>query len=431
MKNILKTAVIPIVAALVACVVLFLVALIPQSAIQKNASVAAGELVSQPQWPTVLNTGDPTYRMDNYTDSQIMMQSYNLNISNPRSVLTNPKHISDSDGNNMAYALDEVVNGGADNEISYVRYWMGFRIFVRPLMLFGSYFTIRKIAAFVFYFLMMMALIAVAKTVDVKTALCFGVSLILVNPAIISQSLQFSCTFMLVFLFVLYICIRCNRMNAVFAFCIFGVLTQFFDFYTTPIVTFGIPVLIYLVATRETQKPIWIALKTFFAWIYGYVMMWFMKLLLVTMFTDINGFQDGFHRFAERTGILAAPGSQDSYSAVGALKAVCHTVFQEVAVRYVFIVVSIMALTCIAVIWIKQKSAGFLHACPLLLVGILPLVWFMVAAEATSIHAWFQYRSVAVSFMVLFLLILQTVSAIKGGLGSHPPDCLDREQIPD
>lgn len=120
MKTVSKFLLIPLIAAIIACFLFFLVALIPQSTIQQNAAQSARELVSQPQWMTVLNSGDPSYTMDNYTDSQIILQSYNLTISNLESILSNPKHISEIDNTNMALALDEVVNQGAENETNYV-----------------------------------------------------------------------------------------------------------------------------------------------------------------------------------------------------------------------------------------------------------------------------------------------------------------------
>ena len=223
----------PFAAAILGCILFFVVSLIPQSAIQSNASQSAKELTSQSQWPTVLNTGDKSYTMDNFTDSQIIMQSYNLNSQNSSSILENPKHISEQDSSNMALALDEVVNQGAENEISYSRYWMGFRLYVRPLLLACSYFEIRKLIAAIFFALFISVIIVISKKVNTKIALCFGLAIIPCNPAIISQSLQFSCTFLLAFLFVIYVCLSKNVSNHILVtFCAFGVLTQFFDFYT-------------------------------------------------------------------------------------------------------------------------------------------------------------------------------------------------------
>ncbi|MBP3305899.1 MAG: hypothetical protein J6L24_08015 [Oscillospiraceae bacterium] len=135
---------------------------------------------------------------------------------------------------------------------------MGFRIFIRPLLRIGSYFTIRKIAAAVFWVLPFGAIIPVAKKVNTKTAMCFGIPLTLLYPSIIAQSLRFSCTFLLTFVFILYLCC-CRQPKYVrpeFSFCVFGVLTRLFDFYTTPVIIWGIPVPIYLTMDTGSPKPL-------------------------------------------------------------------------------------------------------------------------------------------------------------------------------
>lgn len=408
MKTVSKFLLIPLIAAIIACFLFFLVALIPQSAIQQNAAQSARELVSQPQWMTVLNSGDPSYTMDNYTDSQIILQSYNLTISNLESILSNPKHISEIDNTNMALALDEVVNQGAENETNYVRYWMGFRMFVRPLLLIGSYYDIRKIVAITFFVLLFAALIGITKRVNAKTAMCLGLAMTLVNPAIVSQSLQFSCTFILTFLFILYICyFKRENIRLEFIFCAFGVLTQLFDFYTTPIITYGIPVLVCLMIDNNTPKPILTIVKTSLSWLYGYASMWLIKLLLVTMFTDINGFADGFLRLAQRTGIVIMEEAADKYNSIGALKAVWKTVFPGTVGKIIFCAIIILTLVKMGIIWYKCGGKELLNKSILLLIAALPIVWFIFTAQPTYIHAWFQYRSLIVTFFGLALFIFR------------------------
>ena len=42
---------------------------------------------------------------------------------------------------------------------------------------------------------------------------------------------------------------------------------------------------------------------------------------------------------------------------------------------------------------------------PLLLLASLPVIWFMVAAQPTANHHWFQYRSIAATFWAGFLYL--------------------------
>lgn len=414
MKKIITLALLPFAAAILGCILFFVVSLIPQNAIQYNASQAAKELTSQDQWPMVLNTGDRTYKMDNYTDSQIIMQSYNLTSENLSSILTNPKHKSEQVPNNMALALDEVVNRGAENEMSYCRYWMGFRIYVRPLLIACSYYDIRKLIAAIFFTLLFSAIIVISKKVNVKTALCFGLAIIPFNPAIISQSLQFSCTFLLMFLFVMYVCLSIKNplKNILVTFCAFGVLTQFFDFYTTPLVTYGFPILIMLSMNTIVTNKLLTLVKTFFAWLYGYVAMWIVKLLFTTLFTDVNGFADGFYRFAERTGIVIQEGWEKYYDVAGAFKAVLNTVLPGGLKIFLFPFL-IMICVSLGVIFFKRKFKCALNDIAPFVVATLPLVWYACSAQPTYIHAWFQYRTLSVTVFGVFLMVAYAISLFR------------------
>ena len=48
-----------------------------------------------------------------------------------------------------------------------------------------------------------------------------------------------------------------------------------------------------------------------------------------------------------------------------------------------------------------------------LIVMLLPLVWYAVAAQPSCIHAWFQYRSLAVLFFGAFLFISRAAVILK------------------
>lgn len=394
----------PIITAFVSIGLFFCVSLIPQSAIQEHAALSAQELLTQYQWQYVINHGDSTYIMDHYTDAQILMQSYNLTITDPASILSNPKHVSET--GNMINALDEVVNQGVENEMNYVRYWMGFRIFVRPLLMVCSYFEMRKFLALCFFVIMVASLLVVSKLRDIKTALALGISVAFMNPSVISHSLQFSCCFMLSFVF-LYVLLygEKRKWDMTVLFCLFGTITQLFDFYTTPIITWGVPVLTLLVADDYAGRRLSTAGKTLLAWFYGYVCMWLLKLLLVSVFTDINGFLDGFASFAERIGIVMTEGLEDKYDVGNALLAVKDVAFPGAAGKLCIGAFSVAVLVkAILLLKVGNKRSLF-SAGVFLLIAVVPFVWFVCTAQPTTIHAWFQYRSIVVTAYALLLFV--------------------------
>lgn len=406
LKKIIPFLALPILLAVIISLLFLAVSLIPQSAIQQNAARSAKQLLLQSQWPTVINTGEKSYMLDNYTDSQIIMQSYNLTIQNPKSIFSNPKHISQREPDNMAVALSEVVEGGATNETSYIYYWMGFRAFVRPMLLFGSYFDIRKVVAVLFWVLLSTALVSVTKKAGAGTAICLGASVALVNPAIASQSLQFSSLFLLTALFLIYLCyFKKENTPLGLVFCGFGVLTQIFDFYTIPITTFGLPILVwwFLEQNRSAKEKWVIGGKSLLGWVWGYGFSWLLKLLFATCFTGINAFKEGFSSFAGRTGIVVVESLKDKYDVIKAWRTAWTTVFQGNFGKLVLALMALLVIAVAIVIWRKKGYKGLLERSFPVVVAALPILWYAIAAQPTVIHAWFQYRALTVMFFGVFL----------------------------
>lgn len=298
MKKLVKCLLIPAIIAVLGSVLLLAASVVPTRFIQKNAERSAQQLISMPQRPYVINVDNFEYIMDNYTDSQILMQSYELRCTKPSTIYSNPKHVAvDGSGEiNMPKAFSEVVSG-AECETNYTRYWMGFRAYIRPLLMFGSYFDIRRIMALVYFSLIIITSIAVYKRRGGRVTACLAASVLILNPAVVSHSLQFSICFIMAFIFTLYLLAKEKSGKTVyfpFVFGVFGALTQFFDFYTTPIITYGIPMLILLSSPAFEEKRISVTLKSLLSWFWGYVGMWLIKMPLGSLTASENGFASAF-----------------------------------------------------------------------------------------------------------------------------------------
>lgn len=411
MKKILKVAALPFIVSAIVLIMFLLAALIPQKAILANAETSADQLFSHHQWEIVFNKGDPTYELDLYTDTMIIMQSYNMNMDDPSSILRNPRHISEKNEWNLAIALNELIREGAENESNYSRYWMGFRLVFRPLLLIGDYYTVRKIVAAVFFILMVLCAALIGKRYGIKGALCFGIPMALMNPAVISHSLQFSCDFILAFVFMLFVLLAdLKKIGIPVMFCAFGVLTQLFDFYSTPLITYALPLILILVTDEFADKRWKTTLTALAAWGYGYVFMWISKMICTTLFTDINGFREAFNSFAGRVGIRIDPSLAENYDAVKALRLVYNNIFIDNIGNAIFLALAVASVAAVVVSFMTRTKREALSLCVFLFIAVLPLLWFAVAAQPTVIHYWFQYRTVIVAFAALFVYLTYAYS---------------------
>ena len=108
-----------------------------------------------------------------------------------------------------------------------------------------------------------------------------------------------------------------------------GMITMYFDFYTVPLITFGLPMIYLCLMFLEREKPIrikWV-LKRFAAWMAGYGLMWIAKLTLTSALTPVNALVQGFGAFAERVGIQKEESLTNYYSVETASKAVGEVIF--------------------------------------------------------------------------------------------------------
>ncbi|MBE6894642.1 MAG: hypothetical protein E7483_03495 [Ruminococcaceae bacterium] len=410
MKNkILKYITLPFIAGVIGMLLLFAVSLIPQSMVQKNASASAHQLDADEITPRYINFWDWSYGFDNHTDTLIVMESYNLETF--QDALLNPyRNVQKYEGEEtyISDAFIERVDEGADNDTIYVRYWQGFRIFIRPMLMVFPYFQLRQVVSWVFFGLMFFMLAALAERKGVFASLCIGLAIIFVNPSIISHSLQFTPCFIISFAAILFLLFTENlTFDRGFAFCAFGMMTQYFDFYTAPIATCGLPLLVWLMIDESSRCKYKTILKSFAAWAYGYASLWLVKLVMVTLFTDYNGLADGLGSFIRRIGVKPTENVSGEFTPVGAFIAAWDMVTPgatgAIALAALAFIVAVSAL----IIWKKQGIARLLDSAAYLAVAALPIIWFSVASQPTTIHAYFQYRPLVVFFAGIFLFALE------------------------
>lgn len=380
---------------------LLLCACLPQRPIDAHVKDAALALGSEGAYHRVFDTA-PTAQLDNYTDAIIMDVSRGTTASRISSILTNPVH-RDAEDPVEALAIYAGQEADARESFFYPRYWMGFRVLTRTALVFLNYLQIRRYLGFLLLGLMLLAVLSVAKRADGRAAFFFGLSLLLVRPQVICHSLQFSCCFFLALLGMLAVprLRRSRRWEGLF-FMELGLLVMYFDFYTVPLLSFGLPmVYLCLLDAREGESLSWRrVLADLGLWMGGYLLMWLAKLTLATVFTSENAFESGFSTllmWAGGKGTGAAP------SPLRALTALRHAVTVDTPGALIWA----GALVCGLLLLGLCAWKGRLRPRPLqeqgilLCLALLPLVWFLATARPTEAHAWFQYRSIALSYWAL------------------------------
>ena len=171
--------------------------------------------------------------------------------------------------------------------------------------------------------------------------------------------------------------------------------------------------LLLLETGRQPERSLRQTLRCCGAWLYGYAAMWLCKLALTGMFTDINGLEDGFSSLSGRLGVKVVEGFEEYYSAARALKSVWGTAFPgSLTIPTALLFTAAVVISGLVYLLRGSRAERGLAASELI-VMLLPLVWYAVAAQPSCIHAWFQYRSLAVLFFGAFLFISRAAVILK------------------
>ena len=412
---------IPALLALAGLLFLWAATWIPGRWLRENVKESALQLADEGVYAQVTLPGAAAaYVQDNVTEELILETSYTM--ERPLDILLKPVRESGYSYEEQFCKLLDVAEGKNLSTWNYSRYWMGFRMFVRPLLCLFPLRGLRQLTGALCFLLFAGLLAAASHRISVRAALACACACGLIEPYALAHSLQFAPVFLLMLLFSLFLSLRDLRMadGACFAcFCAFGALTQFFDFYTCPLVTCLFP-LLFLVSREDAPAGQLLrrALRLVLGWLCAYGIMWLLDLLLVTVFTPMNGFEPAMRSLLNWVGL--APGGRNSalsYNPRDALWAVYWRATTRILGDYLHLpgLAALCLISAALLIMARRRSGDWGKTPVYLALGALPLLWFAAAAQPTIRHAYFQYRSIGAVYFALFLALGDACAVLSEG----------------
>lgn len=391
---------------LIICYVAFgyISCLLPHNPIKKNIQASTEELFNYHDYPHVVMYERP-YLLDNFTDALVIQGAYNLNGKHPfKTMLAYPFF---TDGHEMTYCLDQVVNHQVEPNLSYVRYWHGSTFFLRFCFLFSNYNGIR----YFFYLITSIAFLLLGcllyRQAGLIKAIGFCSGFFLLNFFMMQFSIQFLTSTLLALSFGIVMTYKWRDFRKVlFYFFLFGSLTAYFDLFSMPILVLGTGMVIYLLMLQQDMQNISFIngglriVYTSLLWGGSYAITWAAKLLLSTLFTPVNAFADAYYQAKFRAGAAGF----DRWDAITA---------NATLLNWKFIVVIMAILLLFAIFFFNKKgvkSAGLLT-----LTATFPYIWYLFAANHSYLHCWFAYRLQSVTISALLIALITLVQWDKVG----------------
>ncbi len=381
---------------------LFLSGLCPQDQVEKNYLLSMDELEPEYAGYHILRYDWGAYHLDDWTEVIILSLSTYMDVKDsPSSVLKNAYPLEDDFTLESARAS---VENHEQADVFYVRYWHGFRIYVRALLSVMDYGSMRTFIMWGFFLLMAAATLMLAfGTRSFWPPMLFTAGILFVNPVVASALFQYSVCFYIAFIGMLFVPRWLKRpQSAPMGFMILGMATMFFDFYTTPLLTLGLPLLGLLICQSYQKEPptakamLLQSLKLMGVWFVSYFMMWIVKLAITSVFTDQNAFASAWGAAAERLGVVKDAQHMFRYDKAATIISAFKHLF-DWPMLYAFGGILLVAGIVMAIF--RTRREWYARGAVMLLVAFLPIIWILVGTQPMYMHAHYQYRILAMTML--------------------------------
>ena len=270
----------------------------------------SGETLEQEGDYYQLLQGDESTKLDNYTDAIMLLSaaydgeediiekaanSYRVFVKNQSKAVS---------CQNCGLPLKE----SQRNLHSYSRYWHGYMVILKPLLLFLNLTEIRQLNLFVILAEFVIIAILMYRRRVIEYLAPFVLAIAFLNPITVSSSLQNSTSYHMMMAAVIVLLSfwekSCFREHLYLFFLCVGMLTSYMDFLTYPVVTLSFPLILCFALSdyRKVLEGIRRLLQYSVLWCIGYGGMWASKWILATVFTGENHIQKGISKILVRSG---------------------------------------------------------------------------------------------------------------------------------
>lgn len=287
----------------------------------------------------------------------------------------------------------------------YPRYWHGYALIMRPLLAIFEYGDIEILFSFV---ILMMAIgigAVIGKRKGLPYVFAFCTSFLLLMPMAVGLCTQYIWIVLITYGALIFFLTKEAWLNEkqryLFFFLILGILTNYFDFLTYPIYTWGLPAIWWLLLEkkeRNAKQALRFVVFSAIAWALGYGGMWIGKWLVGSVILGQNLFADGLEQILFRSGI------KDSLT----LRERLYSAYKNWK-HYSFVLYALMIGAWLTLFLITGFLRGLRWNAKAPAYGLAALssfAWNMVAANHMEVHHYFTYRIYGVAVMAWLALIL-------------------------
>ena len=423
-KNVLKYVSRYLIILIIALCAFLAVTLIPTRYIEKSVISSVNSQLESRYKVQILNK---CVVFDTYTDALMLSTAYSLDNKNPfESMLacrsnyisgyTTDVSLDVFEGENVLnerfdiLSFENLLRGHLVKSYEYARYWQGYLTILKPLMITFDYHSIILINYIVNYLLIFYFIYLMHKK-GIKKSYIFAIiiSFIAIDGLVIFSCLEESITVTIMLISTVYL-LEKNTKNIYKYMMTVGILTSFFEWLTTPIFTYILPVLIYIILRKKEnaslKEIVKIVIKTGIFWCIGYLTMWASKWIIVDMFYNKGLIRTALREAMYRTDVLY-------YSPITVI--LSNFGFLGFIVAFYFIAILLIngVYTIYYKIRYKKLDERLKYNLLFTLLSFIPVVWQIIFTTHSFTHAYFVYRDYYITILFAQMILLNLLSKFK------------------
>lgn len=415
-------AVVSAVAALAVLFALLLAAYaLPGEPVRANLARSVPLLQQEGLYPEYF--GFKLFQMDNYTDTIMLFEAASADETTPLQAMMTSTAYNVDNFETLADDLDTYLAARAQGRtgeeaglepFSYARYWHGYLIWLRPLLLVLTYGQVRVANYLLFAVLAGLLLWQLVRACGWRAAVWFAVSQLGVSCFFVPRQMQFFTCFAVAYAACLWVLARPRTPDTLaVGLVVTGVCTAFLDLLVTPILTLGLPLAVWLLDRRPREQSslarCGVVCGGALCWGAGYAFSWGSKWVLAGLVTGQDIIGDALHQAAVRTSADTWHGMELTWGNI------FRFVLDTLTSRGLLIPLVLLAAVCIAafVLCLRSREA-MVRALPLALTALSAPAWLALLRTHSIQHGWFTWRALGVTLFAGLAFVWQSCS-LKAG----------------
>lgn len=283
----------------------------------------------------------------------------------------------------------------------YPRYWHGYQVLLRPLMVVFQVQELRYLGMMVFHLLFFVSAWLLAKKTKPVIAMLYVLTVASAYIVVVAACFQYLTTFLVLFSSLIVLLTKYGRqkpVNYLMYFMVVGMVENFFDFLTYPIITLGIPLIVLLwLQVRDNEagfkENFGLMFTSSAAWGIGYAMTWIAKWGITVVVLGIRY----FWRTMDVVQYRLQGSEEDPLDRLGTIRRnlkAWMNVQDGGVISWSKVVLVLLLIAILLIVWKKVKEKKTMIAyIPILFVACYPYLWYLVMSNHSQIHYWYTYRA--------------------------------------